>query len=92
MPVTFTKKPKASNTTELPPLMRGLSPREENQLVTCLDPSNKTTRTSLGWITDGSPSMTGFTDMQLKSAVAMVGELEVDPIHWTKNCFAQGGV
>ena len=75
MPVTFTKKPKASKTTELPPLVHGHSPREETQLVTCLDPSNKTTRTPLGWITDGSPSMTGFTDVQLKSAVSMVGEL-----------------
>ena len=75
MPVTFTKKPKALKTTELPPLVRGFSPREETQLATGLDPSNKTTRTPIGWITDGSPSMTGFTDVQLKSAVSMVGEL-----------------
>ena len=75
MPVTFTKKPKASKTTELPPLVRGFSPREETQLVTGLDPSNRTTRTPIGWVTDGSPSMTGFTDAQLQSAVSMVGEL-----------------
>ncbi len=75
MPVTFTKKPKASKTTELPPLVLGNSPCEETQLVTWLDPYNKTSRTPLGWITDASPSMTGFTDAQLKSALAMVGEL-----------------
>ena len=75
MPVTFTKKPKASKTTEFPPLVLGHAPREETQLVTWLDPSNKTTRTPIGWITDGSPSMTGFTDVQLQSAVSMVGEL-----------------
>lgn len=75
MPVTFTKKPKASKTTELPAPVRGFSPREETHLVTCLDSSNKTTRTPIGWITDGSPSMTGFTDAQLQSAVSMVGEL-----------------
>ncbi len=75
MPVTFTKKPKASKATELPPLVLGHAPCEETQLVTWLDPSNKTTRTPIGWITDGSPSMTGFTEMQLKSAVSMVGEL-----------------
>ena len=79
MPVTFTKKPKASKTTELPPLVPGHSPCEENQLVAWLDPSNKTTRTPIGWITDASPSMTGFTDMQLKSAVSMVGELRQLP-------------
>ena len=75
MPIAFTKKPKASKTTELPPLVIGHSPREETQLVTWLDPSNRTTRTPIGWITDGSPSMTGFTEVQLKSAVSMVGEL-----------------
>ena len=75
MPVIFTKKPKASKTTELPLLVTGYAPHEENQLVRWLDPSNKTTRTALGWITDGSPSMNGFTDAQLKSAQGMVGEL-----------------
>ena len=75
MPVIFTKKPKASKAEVLPPLVRGASPCEETQLVTWLDPSNKTTRTPIGWVTDGSPSMTGYTDVQLKSAVSMVGEL-----------------
>ena len=75
MPVTFTKKPKALKTTELPPLVLSHSPREANQLVTRIDPSNKATRTALGLVTDASPSMTGFTDMQLQSAVSMVAEL-----------------
>lgn len=75
MAVIFTKKPKASTKTDPPPIERGPSPHEETELATWLDPSNRTTRTAIGWITDGSPSMTGFTDVQLKSAVAMVAEL-----------------
>ena len=79
MPVTLTKKSKAPKTVESPPIVRGFSPGEENPLVACLDPSNRTTRTPLGWITDGSPSMSGFTDAQLQSAVSMVGELRKLP-------------
>lgn len=75
MPVPDTKKPKASKQTDPPPMERGPSPREETELASWLDPSNRSTRTAIGWLTDGSPSMTGFTDVQLKSAVGMVAEL-----------------
>ncbi|MFO0847115.1 MAG: hypothetical protein U0871_00960 [Gemmataceae bacterium] len=74
MPVTLVKKPKAPKP---PP---GPDPRAEaSPLASGLDPSNRATRTPVGWVTDGSPSMTGFTRLQLDSAVAMVDELRALP-------------
>lgn len=75
MAVSLIKKPKASKTTESSEIVKGLATREETLLVAGLDLSNRSTRTPIGWITDGSPSMTGFTDVQLKSATSMVAEL-----------------
>jgi uncharacterized protein YegL len=80
MPVSLTKKPKASTALQpVKPLERFL-PESAAELTSCLDPSNRTTRTPLGWITDGSPSMTGFTEVQLTSAKSMVVELRELPI------------
>lgn len=78
MPVTLAKKSKASKPTT--PRVTNTGPTEEpSPLASGLDPSNRATRTPLGWITDGSPSMTGFTQLQLDSAVAMVTELQTLP-------------
>lgn len=74
MPVTLLKKTKASKTAMLSPLTE-----EASSLVSGLDLSNRTTRTPLGWIMDGSPSMTGFTQLQLDSAVSMVEDLRKIP-------------
>jgi len=78
MPVTILKKPKASKTAMPSHLVHALGD-EAMQLASGLDLSNRTTRTPLGWITDGSPSMTGFTQLQLDSAVSMVDELRMIP-------------
>jgi uncharacterized protein YegL len=77
MPVTLLKKPKASKSTS--PLVGAAFSEEASPLVSGLDLTNRTTRTPLGWITDGSPSMTGFTQLQIDSAVSMVGELRKIP-------------
>lgn len=77
MPVTLTKKPKAPKAG---PTATVRTPEEfAVALASGLDPSNRSTRTPIGWITDGSPSMTGFTQLQLDSAVAMVKELRTLP-------------
>lgn len=78
MPVTLIKKPKASKSTS-PPILGAALAEEASPLVSGLDLLNRTTRTPLGWITDGSPSMTGFTQLQLDAAVTMVGELRSIP-------------
>jgi uncharacterized protein YegL len=74
MPVTLLKKSKASKLAA-PSLLEQAMAERRSPLASDLDLSNRTTRTPLGWITDGSPSMTGFTQLQLDSAVSMVGEL-----------------
>jgi hypothetical protein len=56
MPVTLIKKPKAPKGAA-PPLVGTAFREEAVPLVSGLDLSNRTTRTPLGWITDGSPSM-----------------------------------
>jgi uncharacterized protein YegL len=78
MPVTLLKKSKASKTTS-PPLTEAASFEVAPSLASGLDPANRTRRTPVGWITDGSPSMTGFTQLQLDSAVSMVNELRKLP-------------
>ena len=78
MPVTILKKPKASKTA-LPSFLGQSLAEEASPLASGLDLSNRTTRTPIGWITDGSPSMTGFTQLQLDSAVSMVDELRKIP-------------
>lgn len=74
MPVTINKKPKTFKAT-LPPGKLF----ETEALVSGLNTSNRTARTAIGWITDGSPSMTGFTEVQLQSAKSMVMELQKLP-------------
>lgn len=74
MPVTLLRKPKASKTAATP-LVGAAFKEEASSLVSGLDPTNRTTRTPIGWVTDGSPSMTGFTQLQLDSAVSMVDKL-----------------
>lgn len=44
-----------------------------------LDVTNRSTRTAIGWIADGSPSMTGFTEAQLTSAKSVVEQLRQMP-------------
>jgi len=44
-----------------------------------LDPSNRTTRTPLGWVLDGSPSLEAFVEAQLHSAETMVEDLRQLP-------------
>lgn len=78
MPVTLLRKPKASKTAATP-LVGAAFKEEASSLVSGLDPTNRTTRTPIGWVTDGSPSMTGFTQLQLDSAVSMVDELRKIP-------------
>lgn len=78
MPVTLLKKPKASKTA-MPSILGQSVAKEATPLASGLDLTNRTTRTPLGWITDGSPSMTGFTQQQLDSAVSMVEELRMIP-------------
>ena len=78
MPVTILKKPKALKTA-LPSFLGQSLAEEASPLASGLDLSNRTTRTPIGWITDGSPSMTGFTQLQLDSAVSMVDELRKIP-------------
>jgi len=75
MTVSITKKPKASKTTESSFTKGGMAEREKAMLVSCLDLTNRATRTPIGWITDASPSMTGFTKVQLECAESMVQEL-----------------
>lgn len=72
MPVRLTKKGKGS---PLPTSPAGRDVEPVTELVSFLDASNRTTRTPVGWIADGSPSMTGFTEVQLVSAGAVVREL-----------------
>lgn len=74
MPVTILKKPKASKAAK-PSVVEQALGEAVTALTSNLDLSNRTTRTPIGWITDGSPSMTGFTQLQLDSAVSMVEEL-----------------
>ena len=74
MSITVKKKPKASKSALPSQLEQALGEAVPN-LASGLDLSNRTTRTPIGWITDGSPSMTGFTQLQLDSAKSMVGEL-----------------
>lgn len=78
MPVTLLKKPKASKSAMPSALSHALG-EEPSALASGLDLTNRTTRTPIGWITDGSPSMTGFTQLQLDSAVSMVDELRKIP-------------
>lgn len=78
MPVTIVKKPKASKSVSSSVPLPGAT-EEAAPLASALDQANRATRTPLGWVTDGSPSMTGFTQLQLDSAVAMVGELRAIP-------------
>lgn len=80
MPVSLTKKPKASTAVQSVKTMERFLPESATELTSCLDTSNRTTRTPLGWVTDGSPSMTGFTEVQLTSAKSMVAELCELPI------------
>ena len=75
MALNYTKKPKASKATESPETILGLRTREATLLVSGLDLTNRSTRTPLAWVTDGSPSMDGFTKEQLQSAAFMVDEL-----------------
>ena len=75
MTVSITKKPKASKTTESSFTKGGMAEREKAMLVSCLDLTNRAARTPIGWITDASPSMTGFTKVQLECAESMVQEL-----------------
>lgn len=79
MPVTLLKKTKASKTISSRSMVGPPLTEEAASLVPGLDLANRTTRTPVGWITDGSPSMTGFTQLQLDSAVAMVDELRRIP-------------
>jgi uncharacterized protein YegL len=74
MPVTILKKPKASKVAK-PSVVEQALGEAVSTLASNLELSNRTTRTPIGWITDGSPSMTGFTQLQLDSAVSMVDEL-----------------
>jgi uncharacterized protein YegL len=78
MPINLIRKPKASKIAT-PSLVSQGHGEETSPLAIGLDLSNRTTRTSLGWVTDGSPSMTGFTQLQLDSAVSMVDELRKLP-------------
>ena len=78
MPVTLLTKPKASKAA-LPSLSGQAHGQEASPLALGLDLSNRSTRTPVGWITDGSPSMTGFTQLQLDSAVSMVEDLRRMP-------------
>lgn len=73
MPVTI-KKTKTCK-AELPPGRLF----ESEPLVSGLSVSNRAARTPIGWITDASPSMTGFTEAQLQSAKSMVAELRQLP-------------
>lgn len=75
MPVSLSKKPKTAPATPTPKTLERFLPESATELTSCLDPSNRTARTPLGWVTDGSPSMTGFTEVQLTSAKSMVAEL-----------------
>ncbi|MFO0936221.1 MAG: hypothetical protein U0798_06875 [Gemmataceae bacterium] len=77
MAISLTKKPKASKS---PSLLDQAMAERATPLVSGLDLTNRATRTPLGWVTDGSPSMTGFTQQQLDSAVSMVAELAQLPI------------
>lgn len=74
MALSLLKKPKATKPAG-PPLPSPLVAEPPPSLTPGLDLANHSTRTAIGWITDGSPSMTGFTDVQLESAKSMVGEL-----------------
>jgi uncharacterized protein YegL len=74
MPVTLVRKPKTSRSAK-PTLLDPMGEKDTSPLVSGLDTSNRTTRTPIGWITDGSPSMTGFTQLQLDRAVALVDDL-----------------
>lgn len=74
MPVTINKKPKTYKSS-LPPG----KVYEPESPVSGLNTSNRAARTAIGWITDGSPSMTGFTEAQLQSAKSMVAELQQLP-------------
>jgi uncharacterized protein YegL len=78
MPVTLSKKSKVTKVSP-PPFLDRVLPNEPLALAGGLDPSNRTARTPVGWVTDGSPSLTGFTQLQLDSAVSMVEELRKMP-------------
>ena len=78
MPVTLKKKPKALKTA-VPSVLDPAFAEEGSAFASGLDLANRTTRTPIGWVTDGSPSMTGFTQQQLDSAVSMVEELRKIP-------------
>jgi len=74
MPVTILKMSKAEKAAKPSVLEQALG-EAVSTLASNLDVSNLTTRTPIGWITDGSLSMTGFTQLQLDSAVSMVDQL-----------------
>jgi uncharacterized protein YegL len=76
MPIQITKKPKASQTLATSPTILRPTPEPETSLhVSALDPANRATRTPIGWLMDGSPSLTGFTQLQLTSSQSLLDEL-----------------
>ena len=74
MPITLKKKSNAAKTA-LPPELEQCFSEAVLKLASGLDLSNHSTRTPIGWVMDGSPSMTGFTQLQLNSAQFMVEDL-----------------
>jgi len=74
MPIAIKKKTgSAQPTRHVAPLEK--APPEPQPCESGLDSSNRTTRTPLGWILDGSPSLEAFAEAQLHCAEAMVEEL-----------------
>ena len=73
MPLSIKKK---NAVVELPPMVE----EAMSEVATAgLDLSNRSNRSPVGWIPDGSPSMTGFTQLQLDRAQSMVQELRKIP-------------
>jgi uncharacterized protein YegL len=74
MPIKLTKK-KDAGSSIITKTLDEVFGRETTTTTAGLDTSNRTARTPVGWIMDGSPSMTGFTQLQLDSASSMVADL-----------------
>jgi uncharacterized protein YegL len=73
MPITIKKK--AGSTKAARPAVDEEATPPTQPCESGLDPSNRTTRTPFGWVLDGSPSLEGFTAVQLRSAEVMVEDL-----------------
>lgn len=79
MPLNFVVKPKASKPVSRMPV-KPLSEEEVESALSGLDLSNRSIRTPIGWVSDASPSMTGFTEAQFQAARLMADELRKLPV------------